>query len=356
MPYDPTMFGGRPHDAEWLRQAALPGPNEENLDSLEGLEEASMIVYGQDSTESGYTARGDTFYAGYINGYVSYPGMVGRHPGAHNWSITIRPGVYQCDVIDVEPGCCSIGEVPAFMERSTHPHSAKPILYNSSWQSQSFINYLASHGIARNRYFLWSAHVGRGVHICAPHTCGYAQADATQYLFTTHIDYDIAYASMFGPAPKPVPTNYPVSEGATGPLVKAAQEGLNKWHPRTGGKILDPVDSDFGPATKAQTAVAQKYFYQRGVAAGEMTQWLMDQLAFPLWPISTGRQGLDVENLQNRLNAWSGTLGFALLDKDGAFGSTTANAVNKAQVHWGQRGVTAGQCTQSLWEKLEGNP
>lgn len=355
MAYDPNFQGGRTHDAQWLINAALPGPNEDNMDSIEGLEEASGVVYGQDSTESGYTALGDSFYAGYVNGYVSYGGMVERHPGAHVWSITVRGGVYGCDVIDVEPGCCSISQAVSFMNDSSHPHSGKPILYNSSWESQMNINYLASHGIARDRYFLWGAHVGRGVHICAPHTCGYAQADATQYLFTTHIDYDVAYVSMFGPPPAPAPVNYPVSQGDTGTLVKAAQEGLNKWQPRTGGQILD-VDGIFGSRVASQTEVAQRYFYQRGVPGGEMTQWLMDQLAYALWPIKAGRQGLDVENLQNRLNVWAGTLGFAQLIKDGVFGETTANAVAKAQVHWGQRGVTAGQCTQSLWEKLEGNP
>lgn len=344
-------------DPEWLAKAYLPGPNTPPLDS-HVFYTATNILLGEDSVTAGNTTGGYRFYEGYVNGYVSYPGMVARHPGSTVWSITVRPGVYGVDMIDVEPGCCTISEAVSFMNNSTHPHSTKPILYCSSWESQININYLAAHGIARSRYWLCGAHYGRGLHMCAPGTCGYASDDITQYATNSRVDSDAAYSYVFGPAPSPVPTNYPIQSGATGPLVKALQGGLNKWNAGRIGFGADlATDSDFGPAVKAATIKAQEYFYQHGVAGGVATQWLLDQLAFDLWPVKQGMQGVDVEHLQANLNRWRAALNFgAALATDGGFGSVTAHAVAVAQAHFGERGVTAGQCSQNVYDKLEGNP
>jgi len=349
--------GGRVRDKDWLARTSLAGPNEgfKTDASAEVLASASL-VYGQDSVTAGNTANGYTFYAGYVNGYVSYGAMVARHPGAKVMSITVRAGVYGVDVIDVEPGCCTFADTPGFIRNSTHPGMARPVVYCAAWQGESMVSYLAGYGFKRGvHYDLWSAHYTGRVHICAPDTCGYGSADMTQYASNAYVDSDVAYSYVFGASPSPVPTSYPVTLGASGPLVKALQEGLNKWASRTGSAVLNPVDSNFGPDTKAATVKAQVYFYERGVAAGTATQWLMDQLAYPLWPLSSGRQGLDVEHLQSALNTWNaGRIGFgANLSTDGGFGDATKEAAAKAQFYFMERGVAAGQVTQWLWGQLE---
>src|SRR6201999_4292478 len=108
-------------------------------------------------------------------------------------------------------------------------HVNKPVIYCAAWQVTSFVNYLARNGIPRSRYYIWSAHYGRGLHYCGPHTCGYGQADATQYASNAYYDSDVWQSYMFtggggggNVTPVSVPKNYPVKEGDTGPLVKAA--------------------------------------------------------------------------------------------------------------------------------------
>lgn len=319
-------------------------------------------LYGQDSVTAGNTARGMSVYAGYVNGYVSYGSMVTRHPGAHVLSISVRNGTYGVDVLDVEPGAATESAMVPFLRSSPHPHVGKPVIYCAAWQVTSFVNYLARNGHPRSSYYIWSAHYGRGLHYCGPHTCGFGQADATQYSSNAYYDSDVWQSYMFTGGggtvvtPVSVPKNYPVSTGDTGPLVKAAQNGLNKWNAgRIGfGKNLTP-DGVFGSVTKAAAIKGQEYFLQRGVTAGTVNQALMDQMAYALWPVKTGMQGVDVRNLQVNLNRWNGILKFGKnLATDGAYGPATAAAVAKAQVHFAEHGVTAGQCTQNIYGKLEG--
>src|SRR6202012_5654070 len=102
---------------EWLKKTCDPGPNALPMNTSTFLT-AAELVSGEDSVTAAYTDSGKRFYAGYVNGYVSYGSMVARPPGAVVMSITVRPGVYGVDVIDVEPGCCTISEAVAFMEHS----------------------------------------------------------------------------------------------------------------------------------------------------------------------------------------------------------------------------------------------
>lgn len=343
-----TAAGGRVRDAGWLAKTTLPGPGKLAFTPAS----SAATVYGQDSVVASYTLAGYTFYAGYVNGYVSYGAMAALHPSAKVLSITVRSGVYAVNVIDIEPGCCTVADAPGFVARSSHPGMAKPVVYCAAWQGQEVVNELSASGYARDEYVIWSAHYAGYTHICGPGTCGYAQADMTQYASNSRYDSDIALASVFGSAPPPVPTSYPVSAGATGPLVKALQNGLNKWASRTGSAVLTP-DSDFGADTTAATVKAQQYFMQHGVAAGTATQWLMDQLAYPLWPLSNGRSGVDVLHLEQNLNRWSQVTGSAQQAQDGLYGSGVEGAVAKAQFHFGERGVTAGDCTQAVYDDLE---
>lgn len=319
-------------------------------------------LYGQDSVTASNTAKGLSVYAGYVNGYVSYGAMVSRHPGARVLSISVRNGVYGVDVLDVEPGAATQGAMIPFLHSSPHPHVNKPVIYCAAWQVTTFVNYLARNGIPRSRYYIWSAHYTGRVHYCGPRTCGYGAADATQYASNRYYDSDVWQSYMFGGGntvtPVSVPKNYPVSSGDTGPLVKAAQAGINKWHVKSGAPALKtPFDGDFGPATKASATKTQEFFMQHGVAAGTVDQWLMDQMAYELWPVKQGRNGKDAATIQANLNRWRGVLKFGPeLRVDGDYGAATAHGVATAQQHFGEHGVTAGQCTQNVYLKLEGVP
>lgn len=324
-------------------------------------------LYGQDSVTASNTAKGLSVYAGYVNGYVSYGSMVARHPGARVLSISVRNGTYGVDVLDVEPGAATESAMIPFLRSSPHAHVGKPVIYCAAWQVTTFVNYLARNGHPRSSYYIWSAHYGRGLHYCGPHTCGFGQADATQYASNAYYDSDVWQSYMFtgsggggNVTPVAVPKNYPVSQGDTGPLVVALQGGLDKWRSRTGSALLTvngKYDGKFGPATKAAVVKAQEYFLQRGVTAGTANQALMDQMAYALWPVKQGMQGVDVVNLQKNLNKWNGVLKFGkALTPDGEFGPATAAAVAKAQAHFGEHGITAGYTTQNVYDKLEGNP
>ena len=82
------------------------------------------------------------------------------------------------------------------------------------------------------------------------------------------------------------------------------------------------------------------------------------QPSFPFypgqWPLRAGITGILVKNLQDFLNSRAELihLGTALTP-DGVFGSVTKEAVARAQVAYGQRGVTAGTCNKDLYAKLE---
>lgn len=349
-----TASGGRVRDADWLAKTSAAGPNAKPAGTDYSLA-AAPLRYGQDSVVASYTLPGYSFYAGYVNGYVSYYDLVRLRPGATVLSITVRAGVFAVNVIDIEPGCCTVGDAPGFVARSSHPGMSKPIVYCAAWQVDTVVAELRDNGYSRDEYVIWSAHYAGYTHICGPSTCGYGQADMTQYASNARYDSNVSIASVFGSAPPPappVPTSYPVSAGATGPLVKALQNGLNKWASRTGSAALT-VDSDFGPGTTAATTKAQQYFMQHGVAAGTATQWLMDQLAYPLWPLSNGRSGVDVLHLEQNLNRWSQVIGSAQQAQDGLYGSGVEGAVAKAQFHFGERGVPAGTCTQAVYDDLE---
>lgn len=77
--------------------------------------------------------------------------------------------------------------------------------------------------------------------------------------------------------------------------------------------------------------------------------------AFPLQQGSTDTA--DVTTLQVNLNKWAVVLGIKPpLAVDGQFGPATAAAVTKAQQHFGQRGIPAGECTLSIFDALKAAP
>jgi hypothetical protein len=200
-------------------------------------------------------------YAGYNSGrwnnWSALIAWVSRNaPGAKLVSIT--PSVTKGSaVLDVEPGDAVPADAPAFVRIGFTGEVAKPVIYTSAGDLQAVINALSDAGIARSRYYLWSAH-WIGLHICGPNTCGYPQVDATQYASSATRDLDVFSSYMFSgkptPPPPPPPPAFPTLKlGDTGAVVRTLQTKLNAWGnswERTNA-TLRVIDGDFGPLTEA---------------------------------------------------------------------------------------------------------
>ena len=77
----------------------------------------------------------------------------------------------------------------------------------------------------------------------------------------------------------------------------------------------------------------------------------------PVFPLQVGSTDTaDVTTLQENLVKWKFTTVPAKTFVDGSYGPATAAAVTKAQVHFGQRGIPAGECTQSVFNALKAAP
>jgi len=236
-------------------------------------------LLGQDSVGVTSMSRGLVVYCGYEGGTLGYAN--GRYT-TMGQVYSVWPGKKYLsvgrDAIDIEPGLASPGDAPNFV-RNAHPsHTSKPVVYCSAGDLSAVIGALTNAGIARSKYYVWSAH-WTGQHICGPATCGYPQADATQYGSNNSFDSDIFAAYMFGPVSDP---KFPLSQGTvdatTNGPVRKLQARLNVWRVTIGQYPQLPEDGDFGPGTKAAVTAAQVHFGQRGVTAGTCNSALYTQL------------------------------------------------------------------------------
>lgn len=247
---------------------------------------AAVTAYlnGQDSITASAMLPGLQVYCGYVAGtYNNYAAVTADHPGA--LYIGIAPWVAPTDCLDIEPGDAAPADAPSFYHQATHPNTNKPVMYTSAGDAQTVINALAVAGIARSAYYLWSAHYGLGPHVCGPSSCGFPQADGTQWTDGANYDSDLFASYMFGAIPAPVNPTLPLKYGdmdatATGP-VHAVQANLNKWAAEIRLTPKLTVDGDFGAATLAAVKLALTYWHYSaaGVALGEVDQSLYDHLA-----------------------------------------------------------------------------
>jgi peptidoglycan hydrolase-like protein with peptidoglycan-binding domain len=226
------------------------------------LDEATPTLLGQDSVGVNSLEAGLPVYAGYAYGpFDNWNALVARF-GKTAKLISISPVVESSErvaCLDVEPGNATPADAPAFYRLGKAGIVNKPTIYCSAGDTSAVVDALGNAGINRASYYIWSAH-WIGKHICAPSTCGYPQADGTQYDSNNAFDSDIFTASMFGatpppPPPPPPPANPTLSlttPETTGTAVKTCQTRLNVWHaatPSTNAAVT--VDGVFGPLTEA---------------------------------------------------------------------------------------------------------
>lgn len=271
---------GRERDPQWLADVTAPGPNGIvfSFVALEPAVTASLASIMEDDTQASLFTPGCGAYAGYYNGSFANMAAVRAYAatqGARSFSYT-TDGNAGADALDVEPGDAVPGDFPAFWRS----RGGKGVHVYASASEMPQVHAAASAaGIARSSYKAITAHwIGR--HICGPGTCGYAQADATQFTDSYNgrsLDATEVSATFWGAA-SPPPSPWPLMQGSTGPDVLAVQRDLNSW--ATAGVIsVNPLlaeDGIFGAKTAAAVALAQEFLGQQ--ASGQVSQALFAQL------------------------------------------------------------------------------
>ena len=148
--------------------------------------------------------------AGYTSGHwPTYPELVKRFPHAHVLSIAVQAS-QRARCLDCEPGDASVAQAPQWFRTLADRTQGPPVLYTSASSVGQLIAAMAGAGIKRSEYLIWSAHYTFKEHICAPGTCGYLPADATQWTdkaLGRNLDQSICSDHFFpGAASAPGPT------------------------------------------------------------------------------------------------------------------------------------------------------
>jgi hypothetical protein len=307
---------------------------------LDGRGAASAALFlGADTigADIGLLPDGLSMYASYVDNLGGYPELVARF-GAHApfllLSITIFGNPARC--ADVELGAMSPADLPHWLDNVALTDGGQlPWVYSSAANFANCNEHIGDRQVVR-----WSAHYGFGPHVCGPATCGFPQADWTQWTDTGPAgqNFDRSIGTYLPGQPGPSPS-YPVlGVGATGENVTTIQYLLIEQ----GYGVA--VDGIFGPATRA------------GVVAFQSAHGLSpDGLVGPLtWPklivdVQRGSRGPAVSAVQSQLNARGN-----MLAVDGTFGAATAASVRAFQQ---RRGLAAdGIVGPVTWLHLVGGP
>lgn len=159
--------------------------------------------------------------AGYVNGkYANWPAIVLKYgtSGKHLLSIDVQANPNagaQC--LDIETGDATIGQAVKWVKETQAAGKALrdlrwfPKLYVQAGNMASLVATLKAGGVARDEVMIWSAHFTGKAHICSPESCGYPQADATQWTDDyegVSLDASLCYGYFFAGPPavvKPEP-------------------------------------------------------------------------------------------------------------------------------------------------------
>lgn len=202
--HDPWIGPGMPPEA--VVTSATPG-----------LTIASAVPYSAADTLAGdinLLPAGLDAYMSYVDNYGGWGELVARfgHTGAFLISITIFGNPARC--ADVEPGAMHISSILPWLENhALQDDLSAPWLYGSASTMSAIIaaagNWKDKKG---RRPVRWSAHFGSGPHLCGPATCGYPQADWTQWddhgAHGENIDRSIGVVLPGPPAPPADPHHY----------------------------------------------------------------------------------------------------------------------------------------------------
>ena len=172
---DPT-FGYDP----WLNASPSPPPFASSATA--GASAAAAEYSGEDTIgqDISLLTPGQAMYASYVppSIYAGWDQLVAwakaHAPHAFLLSITIAGSRARC--ADVEPGAMATSDFAHWYDtEAIHDAFGVPWGYTSASNMQALID-----AAAGRRFVRFSAHYGRP-HICAPGTCGWPQADWTQW-------------------------------------------------------------------------------------------------------------------------------------------------------------------------------
>jgi peptidoglycan hydrolase-like protein with peptidoglycan-binding domain len=303
-------------------------------------------------------------YGGYFNGpFANLTSIRNRFPGKPVMGYaTWVNGSHGADAIDAEPGTLGGTFSPnaAGVLRFIHEWTGgsglfrKPVVYTMGSWADAMQDFLAANGISRDRYFLLTAHYGRGEHFCGPATCGLSRtpADATQYLAAGPFDRSCFHSEMFLTAgtvpPTPVQVKAAAPVNTDGATVRAGDTGSAVRHVQqrliTLGYLPHGADDGiFGGQTQDAVQRFQRFRKITAdgvVAAGtwaELNKSPAPELAtattvekVPTSVLRPGDHGPDVVTLQRKLSG-SGIRGARGIAVDGVFGQQTQVAVRNYQ-------------------------
>lgn len=163
----------------WLNTETNPDTvAKEHLDMIAN----ATIFQGADTIKGdiGLLPNGLDMYGSYIDNFGGYPQLVAAREssGAFLLSITIFGGAAHCG--DIQPGAMVPPDIPRWLDQvaliDAGLDPAIPWIYTSASMMGT-----CNHWIGTRRVIRWSAHYGHGPHICGPSTCGFPQADWTQW-------------------------------------------------------------------------------------------------------------------------------------------------------------------------------
>jgi len=159
-----------------------------------------------DSIQNDQFPSGGLAYAAYVDGSLgnqpNYAYIVKTFPKAYHLSIALF-ATDNADVLDVEPGASTAGEVPGWYDRQRQRGIQRPCVYASaSMITEGILPVLSQANIPRSSVRLWSAHYGFGEHICGPATCGQVpvEVDGTQWTTTAlgrNVDQSLLLDNFF---------------------------------------------------------------------------------------------------------------------------------------------------------------
>lgn len=171
----------------------------------------TMVMY--DDVNVSLIPADAEYIAAYADGrYENVDAIKKRFPKAHIVLIDVRASYHNGDVLDVEKGDATNDQAPEWfkLRKGKTKTTAKPVLYTSASNITQLVKTMASAGISRDQYLIWSAHYTLKSHICNPSTCGYAASDATQWTDKSHgksLDESIVNDNFFkATKPKKVKT------------------------------------------------------------------------------------------------------------------------------------------------------
>lgn len=134
-----------------------------------------------DSVDVAQIPRHAAAVAGYVDGaWPTYQQLVRAFPHAKRLSIAVNAHA-DAVCLDIEAGDATPSEAAAWVLRQHGRGIDRPVLYCSAAITETVLAQLAAAHIHRDQVRIWSAHYANTPHICAPHTCGYPAADATQW-------------------------------------------------------------------------------------------------------------------------------------------------------------------------------